>query len=232
MLLFLIECCAATIAFIPIYFTPLYYQFVRDDSAIDAGVKLLPLVFFLVASIIINGVVMGFYSRYMVWYLFGSILALIGSSLMYTVDENTSDARIYGYTILIGTGVGSFIQLGFSVIQSLVDSSELATAVGLVTFAQLSAPAVSLSMANVIFLNETTRKIASAFPSLSLETINGIISGVRGDVLAQLSGGDRDLINSYLVTGLNNGYIIAMSAAALAVILSAFLPRGKMMADQ
>lgn len=54
-LLFMIAAAVNTSGFVPIYYIPLYFQFTRGDDAIEAAVRLLPLIFVLSASILSNG---------------------------------------------------------------------------------------------------------------------------------------------------------------------------------
>jgi MFS family permease len=81
----LLFCCAAAVnaaSFIPIYYVPLYFQFTRGDSAIMAAVRLLPLIFVLSAAILANGHLMARFGYFQPWYIFGSVLTLIGGVLM------------------------------------------------------------------------------------------------------------------------------------------------------
>jgi hypothetical protein len=72
----------------------------------------------------------------MPWYTVGGLLIVTGGALMYTVDQNTSTARVYGYSVLIGFGDGLFAQASFSVAQAIVDPDLIASAVGFITCAQ------------------------------------------------------------------------------------------------
>lgn len=227
-LVFILECCASSMTYIPIYLIPLYFQFVRRDSAIMAGVRLLPLVVFLVVTIVVNGFAITANGRYMPWFLAGGALSLIGSALLYTVSIETSDARLYGYSILIGTGVGCFLQLPFSVVQSLVPPQSIPKAIGFVTFAQLGAPSLMLAVANAVFLNEAANNISKSFPRIPRDAIISILSGVGSSTFAGLDQGSQTKILQLIVAGLDKGYIVTMTLAALAVVLSIFLHRGKM----
>ena len=227
-IVFVLECCASTLTYIPVYFIPLYFQFVRQDSAIMAGVRLLPLVIFLVAAIVINGVIVTVNGRYMPWFFMGGVLGLIGSALLYTVNVETSNAKLYGYSILIGTGAGCFLQLPFSVVQSLVSPEVIPKAIGFVTFGQLGAPSIMLSVVNAVFLNEASNKIASTFPTIPRETIITILSGIGSDAFAHLDSSTQQQILRFIVNGLNRGYIVTMTSGGLALILSLFLSRAKM----
>lgn len=56
--LFVLTAAAGTCTFIPLYFIPLYFQFVRQDTAFDAGVRLLPFVAFMVVFCVGQGLFM------------------------------------------------------------------------------------------------------------------------------------------------------------------------------
>ncbi|KAG6358211.1 hypothetical protein INS49_014095 [Diaporthe citri] len=110
--LMLVACCASAgaTAFVPIYFIPTFFQFTRGDSPLDAGVRLLPFIVVMVVFIIINGSLMGKLGYYTPWFTAGGLLALTGAALVYTVRADTSLARIYGYTVILGSGVGMWLQ--------------------------------------------------------------------------------------------------------------------------
>ena len=81
-LLFIAGSSAGAAIYIAIYYIPIYFQFTRGDSAIQAAVRLLPFVFILSLMVLANGFFMAKLGRYTPWYLVGSIIALIGSVLM------------------------------------------------------------------------------------------------------------------------------------------------------
>ena len=227
-LLFFAEACATVLNFVPIYFVPLYFQFAKHDDALEAGVRLLPLVVFLVITIVGNGGIVSHYPRYMPWFLIGPVFGLVGAALLYTVDINTSVAKIYGYTILMGFGSGCFVTLPFSVAQAQVDPRYIPVAVSFLSFSQLAASAVTLSIANTVFLNEATSRITRITPSLTRTEIRGIISGVGAATLAGLGQKAQAQITGVIVASLNKAYIICMTSAALAIVLSLFLDKGIM----
>lgn len=136
-----------------LYYTPLIFQFTRGDEALIAGVRLLPFMAALIALEVINGAVMPKHGYYMPWYVLGNALLLVGAvlmcqspwnhfpllsemltntSLIVTMDTTTSDAKIYGYTVLIGAGVGCSMTAGFAVAQTLVSASDLSNSVGFI----------------------------------------------------------------------------------------------------
>lgn len=79
-----------------------------------------------VGSIAVGGTVstLGNYYYFMV---FSPWLISIGAGLLFTVDESTSNAKLIGYQILIGLGMGASMQLPVVAIQSNVEPEDLPT---------------------------------------------------------------------------------------------------------
>lgn len=133
-LMFVVSFISGGPIFIPVYFIPLFFQFTRGDSAIQAAVRLLPFIFMLVFFSLLSGAVMGTTGLYMPWFLFGSVLIIIGSALMFTVDEMTSTSKVYGYSVVLAIGAGSILQLGFIVAQAVVSRSEMSQGTALLAY--------------------------------------------------------------------------------------------------
>jgi MFS family permease len=225
LLIFAAEVCATTLTFTPIYFLPLYFQFVQGDTALQSGIKCFPLVIFLVVTIVGNGMATARYPWYQPWFLVGSIFGLAGSALLCTVDEGTSDARIYGYSILIGFGAGCFVTLCFSAAQAQVDKASIPQSVAFICFAQLAGSALTLAIANSVFLNDAIRSISDILPLLPRASVQRILSGVGSDIVHSLSLADRHEISRVVAASLSKAYIVTIACGALAVILSLFMKR-------
>ena len=68
--------------FVPIYYIPLYFQFTRGDDALMSGVRLLPYIALLSATMLANGAFMSRVGHYKAWYVGGSALGLIATVLL------------------------------------------------------------------------------------------------------------------------------------------------------
>ena len=215
-------------AFIPIYFIPLYFQFVRNDEALEAGVRLLPFVCLMVSATIFNGVLMPRTGLYMPWYAVGSVLVIIGGALMYTIDINSSTSRIYGYSIFVAIGAGSFSQASFSVAQAKVDKKLIPEAVAFIGCAQIGGITLALSIANSIFINRAISGISKALPGVPLTTVQSAISGAGGGFLSSLSEADRTNTLEAIVTATSDTYAMVIAGGALSLVLAAFMKREKL----
>lgn len=168
----------------------------------------------------IRGICHGFFA--------GGAIGIIGSALLYTIDAHTSNARLYGYSILTGFGAGCMVMIPFSVVQALVPPQLTPIAVGFVCFAQLAAPAVLLSIANTVFLNKATKGVANILPNSPPGEVRSIIAGVGSKTFAALSPAVQSRIIDVIVKSLDKAFLIAIVCSAVCLILSIFMKKGKM----
>ena len=218
---------SVTIFFVPIYFLPLFFQFARDDSAVEAGVRLLPLVCLLVFAVILNGALMSKYGYYMPWYLAGGCLGLIGSALMYTVKLDTSTSKIYGYTVLLGLGGGMYAQAGFSIAQVKVQPHETPLAIGFMSLAQIGGSTISLAIANSVFLNQATNGILAILPREPRSVVQGAVSGAGSTFFQTLDPSVKTAVLEAVTHAISRIYILAITGAALSIVLAVFMSREK-----
>ena len=67
LILFAMTAAGGTAVFSPIYMIPIFFQFTRNDSALEAGVRLLPFIFLMIFAVISNGTILSAYGYYMPW---------------------------------------------------------------------------------------------------------------------------------------------------------------------
>lgn len=228
LILFAMTAAAGTAIFIPIYMLPIYFQYTRGDSALDAGVRLLPFIFLMVFAVIGNGAILSAYGLYMPWYLLGGIFVVIGGALMHTVDASTSTAAVYGYTILIGFGVGLYGQASFAVAQAVVGPEMVSSAVGFITCAQVSGVTIALAIANSLFLNGSQDKIAELLPDVPLSDIQAAIAGAGSEFVASLSPELQTGVLNAIVDSMSKTYLLVVTAGAVSILLSAGMKREKL----
>ncbi|CZT07193.1 related to major facilitator (MFS1) transporter [Rhynchosporium agropyri] len=228
LILFAMTAAGGCAVFIPIYMMPIYFQYTRGDSALDAGVRLLPFIFLMIFAVIGNGVFLSIYGYYMPWYTLGGIFVVIGGALMYTVDTKTATAAVYGYNILMGFGNGLYAQASFSVAQAIVEPELISSAVGFITCAQITGVTIALAIANSIFLNGSQEKISALLPMVPLKEIQAAIAGSGSEFVAKLSPElQKDVLHA-IVDSMSKTYILVVTAGAVVIVLSAFMKRERL----
>ncbi|WKT47224.1 Major facilitator superfamily [Fusarium oxysporum f. sp. vasinfectum] len=210
------------------YFVPLYFQFIKGDGALEAGVRLLPLIMFMVAVSMLNGFLMPKYGLIPVWYIGGSALALIGSALMYTINDTTSNGKVYGYNILVGAGAGCYIVAGFAIMQSLVPTHEIANAVGAMTISQDLGMVLFLAISGSLFHNVAVDKVGNALPTASDTDIGNLIAGTSSAVFKALSEDEKAVVIPEIASAMRSIWAFFMAAAALSFVCACPLMKAKL----
>ncbi|KAH6695438.1 major facilitator superfamily domain-containing protein [Plectosphaerella plurivora] len=223
--------CAAAVnpgSFVPIYYIPLYFQFTRGDSAIEAAIRLLPLICVLSATILASGHLMGRFGYFQPWYIVGSVLTMAGSVLLSRIAPDTPQAQIYGFEILIGIGTGCCVQAGYAVIQALVPPAELAFGISFMMLSQLSGIAFGLAIAGAVFVNGAMTSLSLNLPHASHEELQMMLSGTSGSYYSSLTDSARELAIDAIVKALQKVFIPTYVGAALGLVLSCLFTKRKL----
>ncbi|KAH7014530.1 LOW QUALITY PROTEIN: major facilitator superfamily domain-containing protein [Microdochium trichocladiopsis] len=251
MLVLFICTSASSAVFIPIFFVPLLFQLTRGDTGLDAGVRLLPLIITLVFAIAVNGALMARFGYYMPWYLGGGILCVVGGALMYTstsstgigtTSDNTTTtpaAAIYGYTVLIGLGVGSWIQASFSVAQAKAEPANVPAAIGLMTLAQFLGITTGMAIASSVFLNLAQQKVVDILGGgggggeggvsrHEVEVAIMFAGSSSGGGLAGQTEEVRKMVVGAIVQSIGSTYVLVVTAGAMVAVLSLFMKRERL----
>ncbi|KAL8827119.1 MAG: hypothetical protein Q9191_003377 [Dirinaria sp. TL-2023a] len=182
----------------------------------------------IVVFALLNGALMGKLGYFFPWYLFGGGMSVIGAALMYTVDSNTSTSAVYGYSVLLGIGVGSFLQASFGVSQALVSPKEISDAVGLISVGQSVGIVLSLAMAGAIYQNESYHAITPLLPPpVTPFDVRSLIAGTNSEVFQNLKETAKDLVIKALIKTMDKVYILTIAGGGLTFVLGLALPRQK-----
>ncbi|RYP69281.1 hypothetical protein DL769_005302 [Monosporascus sp. CRB-8-3] len=206
-----------------IYYIPLIFQFTRGDGPLDAGVRLLPLVCMMVLFTILNGWAMPKYGYYMPWWLFGNAMILVGSALMFTVNSSTSESNIYGYTCLIGIGVGCFLTAGISVAQTKVPASDMTNVVGFMTVAQNLGAVTFLGISGSVFQNIAVARLSELLPNVSDDEVLQLTTGIHSTIYEGLDTNIQPAVIEQVTAAISNTFGILVAGSALGFIGSLFL---------
>ncbi|KAJ4301956.1 hypothetical protein N0V90_004052 [Kalmusia sp. IMI 367209] len=194
---------AITVAQVPLYFIPLFFQFAKGDSALQAGV-----------------------GYYLPLYLVGGILSLTGGLLFYFVNQTTSTASIYGYSVILGLASGLFVQASYPVAQLKVVASEIPQIVAFVGYGQIAGITLALSISSSVFLNTATKKISHILPRVPKHIIQQAVTGTGGAFFDTLEDAEKVSVLDAICRTIGDIYGNVIAAGALAILLSLFVGWG------
>lgn len=214
---------AASAVYIPIYYLPLYFQFARGESPVEAAIKLLPFVFMISTIAILNGFFMSRWGYYMPWFFVGSLLAVAGGALMYTVTVDTSVSAIYGYSVLLGIGGGCSMITAFGCVSDIVEPKDIFNAIGVISLLQCVGITFFPSLSGNIFQNMGAKYISPLLPSDFSGNPRVILAGASGSEWQNFSEDVQARLVNAIVDAMSNVYIMIIIAGSITALLSPFL---------
>ena len=220
--------CSIGMMFITIFYIPLYFQFVRGESAIRAAVDLLPFLFTSVSAMLISGRLITSFGYYKLWFIAGSSLALIMSVCLYTTEMDTSHGKIYGYLILGGVGTGLYAMNAGPVMSAIVAKEHIADASTIFGCVDTLCGAFAVAVANSIFINRASDNIQRILPHTPRATVQEAIAGVGASFTNQLPPPLREAVLQAALDAIKDAWIQMIATAALSFVLSFFLRNRKL----
>ncbi|KAK4553136.1 hypothetical protein LTR86_009863 [Recurvomyces mirabilis] len=202
LMIFFTMASGAAAGLIGIYYIPLYFQFTRGDNAIEAAVRLLPYLCLFSTFVLLNGALLARLRYYKPWYVGGSALALLGGVLLARIQTDSSIANIYGYEVLVATGVGAYAQAGYAVAQAILPARDGAGARTLIMIAQQSGIGFGLAISNAVFLNVAQSKLAAVNLGIPPKQVQELVTGTSATLLSSLGAVEKGAVLNALVASM------------------------------
>ncbi|KAI2474678.1 MFS transporter [Pyrenophora tritici-repentis] len=200
-----------------IFYLPFYFQAIKGTTAEQSGIRTIAyLVSITCSSIVIGGLitVVGWYAPFM-W--FGSAVFAIGAGMLYTLKVGSPSSQWIGYQILSGIGAGAGVQIPFVAVQVVTNEKDMPTANACVMFFNSLGGALSISIAQNIFVNTLAKEIPKYAPGLDGRIVaNAGATNLRKVVSAALLPGVLRGYNNAIVTA----FILAIATSCIAFFVS------------
>ncbi|KAJ5165487.1 Major facilitator superfamily domain general substrate transporter [Penicillium coprophilum] len=191
--------------FVLVYYLPIWFQATKGASAMESGIRNLPLllaqvIFSIVAGVLVTTI--GYYAPFMI---LSSVLMAIGAGLLSTFQPETSSGKWIGYQIIFGAGVGVGMQQALIAVQNSLPPKDIPIATATVMFSQTLGGAVFISVAQNIFTNELAKHLVhipgvdpTRVVDLGATALQNSIS--RGLLPAVIAAYNSGLVNAFYVS--------------------------------
>ncbi|KAL4940244.1 hypothetical protein BDV06DRAFT_230479 [Aspergillus oleicola] len=171
------------------YYLPIYFQVVKNDSALMSGVHLLPWIIAQVLLALTAGAMIQRFGYYLPSIVIGTALTTVAHGLYSTFSGTTPTERWIGYEILYGAGSGMTTSIPFIAIPSLIPKPQIPTVMAIVIFTQFLGGAIILSAGQTAFSNSLRDLLTEHLPGANVEAIiavgaRSVRNIVSGDQLA------------------------------------------------
>ncbi|KAJ4258162.1 hypothetical protein NW762_008303 [Fusarium torreyae] len=158
--------------FILTYYIPIWFQVIKNTSAVRSGIYSLPMILANVVGIIGAGSLTTKFGHYAPFFLASSVVMSVGAGMITTFTVDTPQAKWVGYLFIYGLGVGLGFQQGGIAAQAVLPLRDVSIGTAMVMFVQMLGGALFVSVAQNIFTNElVTNLMALGIPDLHPEAI-------------------------------------------------------------
>ncbi|KAI1384991.1 putative efflux pump [Hypoxylon trugodes] len=157
--------------FIFIYYVPIWFQSVQGVSAVESGIRNLPMLISVVVFAMGAGVLVTIFGYYAPFMIIGTVLMSIGGGLLSTWKPDASSGVWIGYQILFGAGVGMAMQQPLMAVQTVLDIKDVPTGTSILVFVQTVGGALFVSVGQTVFSNKLVQELAANVPSIDPNVI-------------------------------------------------------------
>jgi MFS family permease len=203
------------------YYIPIFYQAVKHRSATASGINLLPFMLGTVLSVISAGQLVGKFGYYWPFLVASPVFLGIGSGLLYSLNTTTSEAKIIGYQILAGIGVGLGMQNALIAIQVEFNDqpSLISQATSMGTFGQFLGGTVGLGIAEPVFASELSKYLVQYAPNAPANIVKESPTAIYTKIPADLIPG---VVRAY-ADSLKIVFLVGVPVAGLGLLTSLFI---------
>lgn len=186
----------------------------QGDSAIEAGIKLLPFLISVVISSIVCGALITAFGYYNPVIIFETAILVAGAALISTFWLDTPFSQWFGYQVVAGLGTGVLFQGGIIVVQNVLPLELIPQATACVQFFQSLGGAVFIALAQTVFQNGLIDNLSRDAPDIDPNLIlRSGASDIR-KILVQMGREDAvDAVLGAYTRGLRNTFYMSAAAA-------------------
>ncbi|KAF2826712.1 MFS general substrate transporter [Ophiobolus disseminans] len=153
-----------------VYYLAIWLQAAQGQSAMDAGIRMIPLV----VSLVLFGIITAIFTQKIGYYvpalLVAPIIASVGAGMLSTLVPSSSRAAWMGYQILYGFGIGAGAQTASLAAQTVLPREDIPLGTAMGFFAQQLGGAIFVPVGQNIFTSALVKRL-SGVAGLDVTTI-------------------------------------------------------------
>ncbi|KAJ7213234.1 major facilitator superfamily transporter [Mycena rebaudengoi] len=210
--------CMGASFFILVFYIPIWFQAIKGVSAVQSGIRNLPMILALVlASLVAGGIITatGYYTPFL---YASSVLLAVGAGLLTTLKVDSGPARWIGYQIIYGLGGGLGMQQPMIAAQTVLQLADVPVGTSILMFTQTLGGALFISVGQNVFTNKLVSGLVSKVPGINPTIVLGAgATSIRGAVDARFLPDVLVVYNQALISA----FYVSVAMAALSTIGSA-----------
>ncbi|KAG5996383.1 hypothetical protein E4U43_002862 [Claviceps pusilla] len=214
--------CLGGAFFVMVYYLPLWFQAVQGTTAIESGIKNLPMILSLVIFSILSGGLVSSIGYYAPFMLLSTLLMSIGAGKLSTLHVDSPPAQWIGYQVLFGTGVGLGMQQTMVAVQASLEGSDVSIGTAIIIFSQTLGGALFICVAQNVFQNKLVSNVAAANVA-GLDPARVIAVGAT-EVHTLIAKEYLPVVLEAYNGAVTNTFYVSVVMASLSIVGSALVP--------
>lgn len=205
-----------------------YFQLARGATPTESGLMTIPMIIGQMGASIVIGLLVSRFGKWKSWMVTGSVLTLVGVSLMSLLRYDTPFPLVAAYMFVLGAGLGMVMQNLILIVQNDTDPSQLGVASSNVNFFRTISGTIGVTVMGAMLSTNVATYMNDALsgfvPSTPAE-VSAMQSLASGDVpnIAALPDTIRIAVESAYGHGIADSFMIAIPLAVLGIIAIAFI---------
>jgi len=206
-----------------------YFQLARGANPTQSGLMTIPMVLGQVIASILIGQFISRFGKWKRWMVLGSVMILVGVSLMATLRYNTDFVWVSVYMVVLGAGLGMVMQNLSLVVQNDTPVEQLGAATSNVSFFRSVAGAIGVTIMGSILASQVTSHIKGSLETFvpttpdEVDALKSLATGTLPNVSA-LPDTVRVIVESAYGNGIADAFLIAIPLAFISLLAIIFLP--------
>lgn len=152
--------------FVFVYFLPIWFQAIKDTTAVESGIRNIPMILSLVIFSMVSGIAVQAFGYYTPFVIASSVLMSVGAGMLSTLKPSSGPGEWIGYQILFGLGVGFGMQQTLLAVQTVLKKEDIPIGTAIVMFSQTLGGALFISVAQNVFTNQLLLNLKQVVPGL------------------------------------------------------------------
>lgn len=219
-------------------FLPIYFQVIRDRSALSAGLHLLPTIVAVVISSTFSAIIIQKLRHVKIFAVLSGILTPIGAGMLTLLDVDSSFAKQVGLLIIAGVGIGLMFQPATMAAQ--MSAPDIPGSIIIVTafssFYRALFSALSATLGDSVYTaslnNVYKERIGGALSSILAELLKHGISAeslqASNTIIKSLTPEAERFIKQILMKAIRNVFYMGIGFAFLGTVASVFVSNKKL----
>lgn len=205
-----------------------YFQLARGATPTESGLMTIPMIIGQMGASIIIGQLVSRFGKWKGWMVTGSVLTLVGVTLMSMLRYDTPFPFVAVYMFVLGAGLGMVMQNLTLIVQNDTSPRQLGAASSNVNFFRTIAGTIGVTiMGSLLSTSVATymKDSLSGFTPTTPDEVSALKSLGSGDVpnVSELPDTIRTIVESAYGHGIADSFIIAIPLAILGIIAIAFI---------